>query len=512
MATLEPEIEVITSGKKLAWNSFLTLFGQLVPMVVGVFAIRFLVRTLDGERLGVLTLVWAIIGYFSLFDFGLGRALTQLIASRLHDSHDEELPDQINSSLVLMAVLGSLGGVLIWLLSPLLVQHFLHISTALQPEALHAFYLVAFSTPLVVLTTGARGILEAQQSFSILNWIRIALGVYMFISPVIVGYFTPDLAAIVSVLVIGRFVVLIAHLVACQHYSPHFQLAKFHRVKFLQPAIIPLLRTGGWMTVSNLVSPLMVYLDRFLIGAFVSVTAVAYYVNPYEVVTKIWIIPSAIGSVLFPAFAIYFGKDNVKVEELFEQGLKAIFLLSFPLSLVIVTFAFEGLQLWLGPEYAKHSTFVAQWTAIGVLINCLAQLAFMLLQAAGRSDWTAKLHLIELPVYLLALCLGIKFYGINGAVIAWVFRVVLDAVMLLVISSRVLPEIRQKIKNILKLFCMAVLVMVLCMSVTNFQYKILSMVSSFLLVNYFAWVTILSVKEKQLVGRYLGWDLLRNVK
>ena len=44
------------------------------------------------------------------------------------------------------------------------------------------------------------------------------------------------------------------------------------------------------MTVSNIVSPLMNSADRFLIGAILSMTAVAYYVTPYEVVTKLWII------------------------------------------------------------------------------------------------------------------------------------------------------------------------------------------------------------------------------
>ena len=36
----------------------------------------------------------------------------------------------------------------------------------------------------------------------------------------------------------------------------------------------------------------MVYLDRFVIGAVISVTAVAYYATPYEIVTKIGIIPA----------------------------------------------------------------------------------------------------------------------------------------------------------------------------------------------------------------------------
>jgi O-antigen/teichoic acid export membrane protein len=57
------------------------------------------------------------------------------------------------------------------------------------------------------------------------------------------------------------------------------------------------------MTVSNVVSPLMVYVDRFLIGAFLSISAVAYYVTPHEVVTKLLVLPGAVAAVFFPAFS-----------------------------------------------------------------------------------------------------------------------------------------------------------------------------------------------------------------
>ena len=38
-----------------------------------------------------------------------------------------------------------------------------------------------------------------------------------------------------------------------------------------------LLSFGGWITVSNIVSPLLVYVDRFVIWSFISMEAVAWY-------------------------------------------------------------------------------------------------------------------------------------------------------------------------------------------------------------------------------------------
>jgi O-antigen/teichoic acid export membrane protein len=61
-----------------------------------------------------------------------------------------------------------------------------------------------------------------------------------------------------------------------------------------------------------------------------------------------------------------------------------------------------------------------------------------MLQGAGRPDLTAKLHLIELPCYLLALWLLIRTLGIEGAAIAWSARAVFDALALFVMARKFL--------------------------------------------------------------------------
>ena len=88
------------------------------------------------------------------------------------------------------------------------------------------------------------------------------------------------------------------------------------------------------MTVSNIVSPLMVTLDRFLIGALVSVTAVAYYATPYEVITKLSLIPGALMGVMFPAFSTGFAKDRERTALLFSRSVKSLFLVLFPIMLL----------------------------------------------------------------------------------------------------------------------------------------------------------------------------------
>ncbi|MBI1787575.1 MAG: oligosaccharide flippase family protein [Acidobacteria bacterium] len=198
----------------------------------------------------------------------------------------------------------------------------------------------------------------------------------------------------------------------------------------------PLLRFGGWITVSNLLSPLMVSLDRFLIAALLSVAAVAFYATPYELVTRLQLLPASVAGALFPALSEWLGRDAVEARRLYRRALAWVFLLLGPAALLAMGLARPALDFWLGAEFAARSTGVVRILAAGVWINALAYLPSAWLQAAGRPDLTAKLHLLELPLYLAAAWWLIETRGIEGAAWAWTLRVTLDAGLLFWLAGR----------------------------------------------------------------------------
>lgn len=425
----------LTGGRLLARNVVWNLIGSGAPMVVAVFCIPLLIRGLGKDRFGVLTLAWALIGYASLFDLGLGRALTQLVAKKLGASEDRKVPSLAWTSLLLMMLLGFAGTGFVLLISPWLVERGLNIPVALWAETLCSFRLLGLSIPIVITTAGLRGLLEAHQRFGLINALRIPMGVFTFAGPLLVLPFSKSLIPVVATLVGGRVIAWSVHLLLCVSVLPELR----RRIAWERAAVGSLLRSGGWMTVSNVVGPLMLTLDRFLIGALLSVTAVAYYATPYEVVTKLWLIPGALVGVLFPAFSMSFVQDRDRTARLFGRSVKYLLLALFPIILLTVVLAQDGLKVWLGAEFAKNSARVLQWLAVGVFINSLAHVPFALLQGVGRPDLTAKLHLLELPAYLVMLWWLTGARGIEGAAIAWTGRVAADAFVLFGLARRFLP-------------------------------------------------------------------------
>jgi O-antigen/teichoic acid export membrane protein len=204
-----------------------------------------------------------------------------------------------------------------------------------------------------------------------------------------------------------------------------------------QAATGEMLGYGAWLTVSNVIGPLMVYLDRLVIGAVLAVSAVAYYSAPYEVITRLWIVPAALTGVLFPAFA---SGSAARLLILYRAGAKAILVSVFPVTLAAALFAPEWMRLWLGNEFAEQGARAAQWLSIGVMLNCLAYLPFTLMQARGRADTPAKIHLAELPFYLALLAALVHTHGIAGAAFAWAVRCAADALLLFAFGRRNVPE------------------------------------------------------------------------
>lgn len=438
------EQHALTNGRLLARNVVWNLLSQSAPMAAAVLTIPVLIAGIGTDRFGVFTLAWMVLGYFSLFDLGLGRALTKMVAEKLGRGLEQELPNLVGTALSLMMILGLLGTVSIVLISPSLVSHILKIPPEIQRESLYAFYMMAASLPFVISTAGLRGVMEAHQRFGKINVVRTVIGLYSLIGPVLVLPFSRSLVPVVAVVFVGRLVSWAIHMVLCLRTLPN--LARGFAIR--TELIGPLITFGGWMTLTNIINPLMVQMDRFAVGALISTAAVAYYTTPYELVTKFWFFSNAILGVMFPAFATSFVNDRERTALFFGRTVKYVFLILFPLTLGAVTLAPEVLTLWLGGDFARQSTYVMQCLALGVFLNGLAQVPSALIQGVGRPDLTFKLHMLELFPYLITAWFLIRGYGITGAALAWTARTALDLVLFFWGGRQILPECKETIRRL----------------------------------------------------------------
>ena len=417
-------------------HTLFNLVGLGAPLLVAVVAIPLLVTALGDARFGLLTLIWAVVSYFGLFDLGLGRALTHHLARELSRSELARPGPMVWTALCAMAALGLFAGLLLAAGADWGVGWIRHVPDV--DEARRAVWAMAVAMPFTVLTTGLRGVLEATHAFGVINAIRLPMGLFTFVGPLAVVWAGDGgLDTMAWVLAGGRVIACAVHAV----YARRALGAAAADLRFDASALRPLLGSAGWMTLSNTISPLMNYIDRFVIGATLSAGAVAHYATPHEMITKLSILPGALTAVLFPRFSAQIAQRDVDARRVYRLSLLALAVALLPVAVVLSIWAKPLLAWWIAPAFAEQSAPVLTILVWGMVATCMAMIPFTVLQSAGNARLTAILHLVELPFYLLGLWWMIGQHGLAGAAAAWTLRNVIDGLLLAAFAAPVLRRL-----------------------------------------------------------------------
>jgi O-antigen/teichoic acid export membrane protein len=423
------------SANSLTRNAIWSFIGLVVPLPLALITVPVLTNAIGTDRFGILALMLAVVGYSSFLDLGVGKALTRIVAKEV-DSRTISLESLIWSAILGLGLLGMVGAIVVALFSPWVVGNVMRIPENLQAEASSALRLMALSVPLVTVTSGLRGVLEAHHRFREVSMLNSLVGIALLVAPVIAITFSISLIAIAASILGVRVLGSTGYLLLARHYAQLPLRGTAMSFAYLRP----LLRIGGWMTVSNVIGPFLTYFDRFVVGALASASAVAYYTVPYDVVTRVSVFPTALSTVMFPAISRVHGVEPREAVRIVSWGLNKAFLLVFPVAVLVMFLAPDFLLFWMGPEFQRESSPVMQWLAAGLLVNALAQTPFVFLQGAGRPDLTAKLHALELVPYVGLLVMLVTRFGVTGAAAAWTIRASADAFLLLWMSQRLLGE------------------------------------------------------------------------
>lgn len=419
---------------RAGYNAFWNVLGTTLPLFSGIIAIPLLLHGLGNVRLGIFSLAIGLIGFSGLFDLGLGRALTQIVASEKGKGTPfGAIAGLARKALTVLFLVGLCWGIALWVSAPFLVNHLFSLGGSLGQETVIGLRWIALSLPFALTSSGFIGILEGIQRFPLINAIRVPLGTAFFIIPALIGLATPDVGTVIGALAATR---LAAFLIWLFTLLRVFNLWASSSIKL---HIGPLVRFSGWLTVSNLVGPLMVYADRFYLASLFSPATVALYTVPLDTAFRATSLPLAAVNALFPALAHARGQIT-QVTSLVKCAGQAMLLLWLPPMLIAMLLAHEVLTLWLNLDFANQATSVFQWILLGVYINGFAHIPYAILQSTGRADITAKLHMLELPLYAGLIIALVEYFGIVGAAIAWTTRIMLDTALLFIMAVKIEPH------------------------------------------------------------------------
>jgi O-antigen/teichoic acid export membrane protein len=486
-------------------NTLYVLLGSAAPMVAAVVALPVLVREIGVERLGIMSLVWVVLGYASVLDLGLGRAVTQATASCLGRREVDRVPGIFWSAVWLQGGLGLVVGVLLFMLVSLVKARPGVVPPHLADEVYWSIVLCSVSIPVIMMTSSVVGVLYGAQRFDIVSTVQAPAAFFQYVLPLLIILWRQDLPAIVLGLLATRWIVGAVLFVAAVRTVPGLVLVR----RLRGDECVRLIRFGGWVTVSSVVSPLIAYLDRFLLGALAGVATIAFYTVPADIVVRLAVFPSSLATVLYPVFSgLRASKNEEETSILYARSVKGILLvLGLPV-MGLIAFAPDLLLVWMGRSFAEVSGVSLQILLAGLLAAGIAYVPLAILQAHGRPDLVAKIQLAELPLFAVLVYWSISLFGVTGAALACTARAGLDAAALMVMSARANRGLARALRVLRvpeSVALMLFLVPVAAVSghvVGQIEYRLLITFALMIMTGWVSWKCLLTDEERAVVLQF----------
>ncbi len=403
-------------------NATYNLVGAVLPILLALVTVPLYLKLVGPERYGVLAIAWLLLGYFGLFDLGLGKATTYSIAA-LKNASAQERADVFWTAILTNIGMGAVGGLVLYAAASVFFDAIFKVDPALRPEIRASVGYLGLAVPIATMTGVLTGALQARERFLETSMISVLSTSLFQVLPLLAAFaWRPNLSLLLLAAVAARGVAILVLAWRC-----HIFITRGQKHRFDRSQIKDLLGYGGWVTVTGLFGPILVILDRFAIGAVLGATAVTIYTVPFQLAQRITIFPQALVSAVFPRLPTASPEERAALSE------KAIRVLLAAISLPILGAMYilhPFLDLWVGPEIGRQAADVGVLIVFGYWANAFAVVPYSWMQGTGRPDLVTKVLLAQIPPYLLLLYFGMTWFGLIGCAAVFAFRCSVDFLLL----------------------------------------------------------------------------------
>jgi O-antigen/teichoic acid export membrane protein len=406
----------------IARNTVYNLIGAVLPLIVSILTVPAYLHLIGLERYGVLSVCWLLLGYFGLFDIGLGRAITQKIAQT--DVADVAGANRLFWTAVWISLgLMVVAGVLLfpaayWALTMMKFE-----STIVAGEVADTLVWLAFSLPVAMIIGILNGALQGRERFAALNGVDVISSSLSALVPLAIAWLVgPSLWMLVAGALSVRLLSAVLLLFFCHRSIPLTRPAAPDRA-----VARGLLSYGGWVSVTSIIGPMLVFWDRFAIGWVLGAAAVSVYVLAFTLVQRAAVLPNALTRAMFPRFA--HGSDEYAAD-IQSSAIMFLSVVMTPAMIAAMVLVHPMLSLWLGADLAQNVAPVLLILLPGIWFNGMAHIPYNYLQATGKPNVVAIIHSLEILPYVGILMAGLYLFGIPGVAFAWTLRATADALLL----------------------------------------------------------------------------------
>jgi len=382
-------------------NSAITFSSQILIFAVGFIASIILARALGPTGRGIYALIILIpTVMLKLGSLGIEASNVYFIGSRKYEAKD------VFSNSLLSSIL--LGVILIFLF--LGISYLSAFKNYLNSNQINIFYLwlVVLTIPFSLLSGFLRSIFLGEEKIITFNKISIFQTIIQLVTIIIFlmifkqGVSGAVNAHIFTILFVFVFIIFFIKKVTDISFSFNGKLFK-DSVGY-----------GIKAYFGNLAQFLNYRLDIFLVALFLTPAAVGYYSLAVGIAEKLWMLPGAIATVLFPRISSLKDKD---ANNLTPRVARHTFFIIFILSLILAIFTKLLIRILFGIAFLPSVTplliLLPGIVALGGAKTLTADMA-----GRGMPQFGAYSSFISLAVNIPLNLWLIPRWGISGAALA----------------------------------------------------------------------------------------------
>lgn len=411
----------MSTKKVIGRNIKYSAIGTLVATGLQFLLLPFIVSHVGKEIYGAYLLVMTFTGYLGLLDLGVLSAVVKYVAEFKGEGNEEKINEIISASFSFYAVIGVVIGIILFISS----FHFgkvFPVEPSNERVVKELLWVTALASPFIWPSRTFEGVLRGLQRYDLRAIINVSVKVCTAIAAYLIftsGY------GMVHFLAISYLLIVLGNLFSYIFAYRDIQSQRIIFPYFNKEVSRTIFSFSSFMFLGSLTNIIVLHIDDFVVGTFVSVAAVTLYNVAYTLQQGLRGINALFGDPLVPACAEMEGrKDYERQKMLLFKGTKYTAAIFLPMVIILIVFARPLVTCWMGEEF-EASVLPAQVLLAWWLCNGVINPASGMLTAKGYARPLFNISLINAMSNLVLSLILVRYWGILGVALGTTLPMVL---------------------------------------------------------------------------------------
>ena len=417
-------------------NSLTNFSGGVLPALVLVVTVPLLVAGLGLANYGLLTLIGAITGYFSIIDINLTAGSIKFVSEYRALGDTKRESQTIILGFFFYLALGLLGATALFVFAGPLASTVFDIPVSQRVVATSALQLAALGFLMGQVQQYLNSLPQAIQRFDVSSKLETMFGVAVPVASVMVLPLGAGLLEMVEIRIVGSTLHAMALAWCCRRLFPEFRL-----VAPTREVTRRVMSFSGFAYLNKLASLTYAHADKLIIASLLGMEAVTIYTVPATLINRLLGLTFRLSSVIFPAASQMAAiGDWERLRIVYLASSRYITFVNGVIVALALLFGRELLHYWIGGDVAQRGWNVFVLIGLAMFVESLTNLPSLVNDGLGHARTSGIFATSRAILGLLLTWVLARTGGIDGVAAGHLLAsVLIGAAFILYAHGRTVP-------------------------------------------------------------------------